>query len=199
MKSKKKIGFVPTVLKELIEERIKIKPGLKKLKKETSKYRDLYAQQYALKTVSNAFYGYLGFAASRWYLRPCAEATTAYGRYYIHKIINLAKKENFEIIYGDTDSIFMKTNNASKEKIQQFLTTVNKNLPGIMELEHEGNFIRGLFVSKKTGVGGAKKKYALLDAKGNITIRGFEKVRRDWSPLAKETQEKILNLVLNED
>ncbi|NOR85409.1 hypothetical protein GQ473_04770 [archaeon] len=193
----KKEGFVPQVVKDLINERIKIKQELKKQKKETIKYRDLYAQQYALKTVSNAFYGYLGFAASRWYLRPCAQATTAFGRYYIHKIINMAEKENFKIIYGDTDSIFLKTGNTTKEKIHEFLNNVNKTLPGIMELEHEGSFIRGIFVAKKTGIGGAKKKYALLDNKGNITIRGFEQVRRDWSPLAKETQEKILTLVLN--
>ncbi|MCK5474459.1 MAG: ribonuclease H-like domain-containing protein [Candidatus Aenigmarchaeota archaeon] len=191
-----KKGFVPKVLNELIDERITLKKELKSKTKGTTEFKDAYAKQYALKTISNAFYGYLGFAGSRWYKRECAEATTAYGRHYIHKIIDMAKKDGFETIYGDTDSIFLKAKN-NGEKPEEFAKKVNNTLSGIMELEFEGSFVRGIFVAKKTGIGGAKKRYALLDEKGNITIRGFEKVRRDWSPLAKETQEKVLSWVLN--
>jgi DNA polymerase elongation subunit (family B) len=42
----------------------------------------------------------------------------------------------------------------------------------------------------------AKKRYALMDEKGNLKIRGLEKVRRDWSSLAKRIQEEILKLIL---
>jgi len=44
--------------------------------------------------------------------------------------------------------------------------------------------------------GGAKKKYALIDKKGELKITGFESVRRNCSPIAKELQEKVLTLVL---
>ena len=81
---------------------------------------------------------------------------------------------------------------------KKYLHEVNSHLPGIMELEFEGTFRRGIFVKKKTGTGGAKKRYALIDNKGNLTIRGFEKVRRDWSKLSKDTQEKVLRLVLSD-
>ena len=66
-----------------------------------------------------------------------------------------------------------------------------------MNLEYEGFFIRGLFAKKKHGEGGAKKRYALIDEDGNVIIKGFEKVRKDWSILAKNTQEKVLGLILN--
>ena len=42
----------------------------------------------------------------------------------------------------------------------------------------------------------AKKRYALSDEKGNLKIRGLEKVRRDWSNLAKRAQGEILKLIL---
>jgi len=31
-----------------------------------------------------------------------------FGRYYITKVIEMAKKEGFEVIYADTDSCFVK-------------------------------------------------------------------------------------------
>jgi len=55
-----------------------------------------------------------------------------------------------------------------------------------------------LFVLKRGGVGGAKKKYALKDSKGKIKIRGFETVRRDWCKLTRNLQSEILADVLNE-
>ncbi|HLC89108.1 MAG TPA: DNA polymerase domain-containing protein, partial [Candidatus Nanoarchaeia archaeon] len=44
----------------------------------------------------------------------------------------------------------------------------------------------------------AKKKYALLDEKGKMKITGFETVRRNWSILAKEVQEQVLRLILED-
>ena len=65
-----------------------------------------------------------------------------------------------------------------------------------MELDLEGFFKRGIWVTKRTGEFGAKKKYALIDEKNNLKVRGFETVRRDWCALARETQNKILELIL---
>ena len=67
-----------------------------------------------------------------------------------------------------------------------------------MELELDNFYKRGIFVMKKTGELGAKKKYALIDDKGKIKIRGFESVRRDRCELAKETQDVVLKKVLEE-
>jgi DNA polymerase I/DNA polymerase-2 len=65
-----------------------------------------------------------------------------------------------------------------------------------MHIELEGFYQRGIFIPKEVGGGTAKKRYALIDEKGNLKIRGLEKVRRDWSHLAKRTQEEILRLIL---
>jgi len=67
-----------------------------------------------------------------------------------------------------------------------------------MELDLEGFFKRGLWVTKRTGDFGAKKKYALIDEQDKIKIRGFETVRRDWCDLAREVQNKVIRLVLED-
>ena len=72
------------------------------------------------------------------------------------------------------------------------------NLPGVMELEYQGFYSGGIWVSTKTGEGGAKKKYALIDEKDHIKIVGFETVRRNWSFIAKDVQKEVLNIILKE-
>ncbi len=76
-----------------------------------------------------------------------------------------------------------------KDKAQSFIFQVNQNLPEGMELEFEGFFQRGFFVTKK--------RYALIQD-GNIVVKGLELVRRDWAPVAKKTQEKVLRALLEE-
>ncbi|VVB66174.1 DNA polymerase PolB subunit 2 [Candidatus Gugararchaeum adminiculabundum] len=75
---------------------------------------------------------------------------------------------------------------------------VNGALPEKMELEFEGIYPRGVFVTKQPGPKGAKKKYALIAEDGRIKIRGFELVRRDWSAMAKNTQKSVLEAILKE-
>ena len=193
---KKKKGFVSTEIKELIKRRNEIKQKLKKLKPHSKEYNLINNEQFAAKTVANATYGYLGFAGSKWYCIECADSSAAFGRFYIKKIINEAETEKFTVIYADTDSLFVKTKGNLKKKVKTFLEKTNKILPGIMELSLQGIYKRGIFIPRGVGPGTAKKRYALINEKGVLTIRGLEKVRKDWCNVAKYTQEKVLKLVL---
>jgi len=100
------------------------------------------------------------------------------------------------ILVHNTDSVFLKKDNI-KEEMDEFLDEVNQQLPEFMQLEFEGFFTRGFFTSTASGEG-AKKKYALLSEDGSMKITGFEQVRRDWSPIAKKTQKKVLRKVLED-
>jgi DNA polymerase I len=190
-------GLVPYVLDYLVDMRMKIKKELKTLDKDSDAYTRMNARSHALKILANSFYGYLGYARSRWYSRPCAESVTAWGRKHIMETISTAEARGFTVLYSDTDSIFLLYKD--KQHVMDFMHDFNRSLPEKMELELEGFFTRGVFVSKKGGEErGAKKKYALLGEDGRIKIRGFELVRRDWSSVAKETQLKVLEAILKE-
>ena len=76
-----------------------------------------------------------------------------------------------------------------KSQAQKFLKDLNSELPENMELEYEGFYRRGFFVSKK--------RYAVIED-GEIIAKGLELVRRDWAPLAKDTQQGILMAILKE-
>ena len=76
-----------------------------------------------------------------------------------------------------------------KENVDKFLISVNQELPPGMELEFEGFYERGFFVTKK--------RYALIQD-DKIVVKGLELVRRDWAPVAKKTQEKVMMAILRD-
>lgn len=192
--SSKKEGFIPKIIKDLIIRRNRIKEMLKKDPKNVV----LKARSYALKTVANSSYGYMGFSGSRWYSRECAASITAWAREYIQSVIKRAEKD-FNVIYSDTDSVAIALENKTHKDALKFLEEVNKELPSLMELELEDFYERGIFVMKKGEEShGAKKKYALINRHGDLKIRGFETVRRDWSAIARETQLEVLKIILKE-
>ncbi|MBW2991890.1 DNA-directed DNA polymerase [Candidatus Woesearchaeota archaeon] len=189
----KKKGFLPSLLEDLISRRARIKQIMKKEKNVL-----LEARSEALKVLANSFYGYFGFFGARYYSIECARSITAYGRFYINKTVEYAKKEGFKVLYGDTDSVFITLDGKKKKDAEEFLEKINSELPGVMELELEGFYPSGIFVSAKIGAFGAKKRYALLDQQDNIKIVGFETVRRNVSDIAKNTQEEVLKIILRE-
>ncbi|MEM2618458.1 MAG: DNA-directed DNA polymerase [Candidatus Hadarchaeales archaeon] len=186
----RKEGFIVPVLQRLVEERLKLKAQLKGLEKDSGEYRLLFARQNALKIITNSFYGMLGFSRARWYSKECAESITSFGRCYIHKTIDMARNFGFKVIYGDTDSLHCKLDGKTREDASKFLRQVNEELPGMIELELEGFYPRGVYLTKK--------RYALIDEKGRLTVKGLEFVRRDWAGIAKKTQEKVLDAILRE-
>lgn len=189
----KQTGFIPDLLKNIIEKRRKFKNEYHKNPSPT-----LRARSNAFKLIANAAYGYQGFFGARYYSLEAAASTAYFARQNIKNAIENFKKANFKVVYSDTDSVAIVLEKHSKKSALETLKKINEELPGVMELELEGFFKRGIWVTKRSGKIGAKKKYALIDEKGNIKIRGFETVRRDWCNLSRKLQNKVLELVLKD-
>jgi len=179
-------GFYREVLSRLIATRDEIKAKLKSFKPESPHYRLLDARQKAVKVITNATYGYAGWIGARWYIKPVAEAATAWGRYTISNTIKLAEKAGLEVVYGDTDSIFIKY---EPEKIDAFIKQIEKELG--LEIKPDKIYTRILFTE-------AKKRYCGLLPDGRLDIVGLEVIRGDWAEVAKGVQEKVLEIVLKE-
>ena len=184
-------GFFSKMLANIIETR-------KKYKKDYNKNPSnlLKARSNSFKLLANAAYGYLGYFGARYYCREAAASTAALARKEIKEAIAEIEKKGYKIVYSDTDSIAFLQGKHSKKQVNDMLEEINKHLPGIMELDLEGFFKRGIWVTKRTGDFGAKKKYALLGEDGKTKIKGFETVRRDWCGLARETQNNVLEMIL---
>jgi len=189
-----KKATIPKMLEEILNKRIKLKQKMKDLNKNSSQYKQIYAEQWSLKILLNSTYGYLAYSRARWYCFKCARSILKYTHKYIHNVFEEAEKFNLKTIYSDTDSAFVLYKN--KKDIFNFLDYINKKLPGVLYLSLDNIYKRGLFVSKKQDEKSAKKRYALIDEQNNLKITGFEYVRRDWSNIARNTQKQVLDILL---
>lgn len=176
-------------------------------------------RQFAIKILMNAVYGYLGYEGSRLYKKEVAEAVTIWGQIILKWSKTVLENNGYEVIYGDTDSVYVKPKETTFFSLlkegKRLIDIINKSYPQLakkfgsedcnLEMEFEKIFKKLLFVSKKgTKDGeGAKKKYAyilLWENKKKITdevkFTGFEQVRSDTPKLARDTQTKVVEMVM---
>src|SRR6266571_3837276 len=179
-------GFYRIVLTKLIEARKTTKAELKRTAKGDSRYPLLKAREKAVKVMTNAVYGYAGWAGARWYSKEVAESAAALGRETINRAIALAKSLGLSVFYGDTDSLFV---NYEEKLVQKFQAEIDRQLG--LEINLSEIYKRILFTE-------AKKKYAGLKTDGQIDVVGLEAVRGDWSNLARDVQNAVLRMVLED-
>jgi DNA polymerase I len=187
-------GFIPGVLRWLLQKRVEVKNRMK-AEADAERKKLLDVEQQAVKLLANSMYGYYGFQRARWYCRECAEAIAGWGRDYIQKTIKIAEGEGFDVVYGDTDSVYItradiKDQDEIIKKAMVFQKNINDALPEDMELKYEDFYLRGIFITKK--------RYAVINRQGKMTVRGLETRRRDWCEAAKKTQQGVLDALLKD-
>jgi DNA polymerase I len=195
-------GMIPCILERLMKERQAVK---REMRKETKgeRVRELKAKQFALKIMSNAFYGYFGYPRSKVYSLDIANAITAFGRETIKRTKDyIEEKYKYRVVYGDTDSVMVKVPFEELEDMKKAGEDVAKNvtsvLKGVMELDFEKAFKRFLPLTKKRYAA-----WCFEVANGGwiekMETKGIETVRRDWCDLTSETIEKLLEIILKEN
>lgn len=102
---KEPVGFVPSIIGNILKERVRIKTMMKASENPREK-QILDVQQQALKRLANSMYGVYGYSRFRWYRIECAEAVTAWGRDFIKKTMKQAEDYGFKALYADTDGFY---------------------------------------------------------------------------------------------
>ena len=179
-------GFYKEALTYLINVRGSIRQKMKPLNPKTVEYHVLDARQKAVKIITNAAYGYAGWVGARWYIKPVAEAASAWGRHIILVASQMAEKAGIQVVYGDTDSLFL---NYDQTKVQKLEEEIKRDLKLDVEI---GEVYKRIFFTE------AKKRYAGLRQDGSLDIVGLEVIRGDWAEVAKKVQEHVLEIILNE-
>ncbi len=118
--------------------------------------------QGALKVILNASYGVFGADSFDLYCPPVAEATAAIGRYSITQILNHCRSVGIQVLYGDTDSLFLK--NPSKEQIDEVMRYTEHELG--MGIDVDKTYRYAVFSSRK-------KNYLGVLENGNVDVKGL--------------------------
>jgi len=121
----------------------------------------------ALKVVLNASYGVFGADRFALYCPPVAEATAAIGRYAISQTLETARQLGIEVLYGDTDSLFIES--PDPQILKKLVDWSKSSLH--MELEVDKNY-RYLALSSR------KKNYLGVKPDGSVDIKGLTGKKR---------------------
>ena len=163
---------------------------------------------HAIKILMNSFYGVLGTPACRFFRPQLAGAITTLGREILLWSKQRAEGFGFEVLYGDTDSLFVQSNQsnaqAALEEGRKLVERLNADLTSFvterwgvesrLELELERLYRKLHFPLVRHGTAGARKRYVGLIGEGEgseIVFTGMEVVRRDWTGLAKQVQREL--------
>src|SRR3989338_8819516 len=201
------------ILPELIQHLFDLREKAKKEKNEL--------ESNAIKILMNSFFGVLANPTCRFYSLEVANAITHFGQFIIKLSGEKIRELGYDVIYGDTDSLFVNPNaNANNEakpivdyeeakkigtKIQKFIEEFyvgyikeNYNRKSVLELKFEKTFKKFILPKVRGSDEGAKKRYAGIvekDGKDRTEFTGLEFVRRDWTEAAKKFQLELLSIV----
>ncbi len=181
------------VLPEILDTLWQVREEMRKKKDETGRY--------AVKTTMNSFWGALANPSSRYFSMDLANSITGNARFVIQEAIKFVQGKKYEVIYSDTDSMYViAKKDATKEgkKLEKEVNDYFRKLvkqkfkrESFLELEFEKVYSKFLMPKLRGGVRGAKKRYAgLVD--GKLEVVGMESVRGDWTDLARRFQRELL-------
>lgn len=194
-------GVLPTEIRKLVESRREVKKLMKNPDLPNDMMLHYHIRQMALKLTANSMYGCLGFSNSRFFAKNLAALITFKGREILTHTKDLVQRMNFDVIYGDTDSLMINTNIVDYDQVFQIGHKIKQEVNKIykqIELDIDGVFKYLLLLKKKkyAAVTLNKGKDGLLVAE--TEYKGLDIVRRDWSRLASEAGKFVLHQILND-
>jgi len=203
-------GLTRSIITDLLKERDEKKSLMKKYKSGTPEYELYNLQQSVLKIIMNTYYGVSGYPRFRLFDHDIGGATTSTGRAIIEYTKKIIENEGFKVIYGDTDSSFVRIDGGDTNdiisKAKSIEDKLNKSYPQFAkdQLGAETSYFSTKFekLYKRFYQGGRKKRYAgnLVWKEGehrdDVDIVGFEFKRSDSSKITKEVQQTVITMIL---
>jgi DNA polymerase, archaea type len=152
---KQREGAFPQKLHEFKEERVR----QKKLGNEV--------KQLGLKILINGGYGLFGSPAFKYADVRVAELVTAFGRSTLRSMQDMAASLGFEVVAGDTDSLFL--NGGSDIALQELIKQCKEKMG--VDVEHRQTFVKAVIIKKK--------HYFGVTSDGKIKAVGMEGKKND--------------------
>ena len=192
--------FLPGIIEQLWQERDQAKLN-----------KDAAVSQ-AIKIIMNSFYGILGSNGCRFFDARLASSITERGHEIIQRTASWIEEKGYDVIYGDTDSVFvylksrhtlkqakqvgqslqLQLNNYWQETLQQEF-----NIDSCLEIEFERHYQHFLMPTIRGSDLGSKKRYAGITAQDELIFKGLEAVRSDWTAISKEIQIQLYKMVFD--
>src|ERR687897_1742106 len=182
---KRRRGLTSLLIGSLRDLRVRYYKQLSKDKTTTIDNRQLYEViSQAIKVILNASYGVMGAEIFPLYCLPVADATAAIGRVTTTRTIEKCKQIGIEVIYGDTDSLFLK--NPSSEKVKDISEWARSQLEVDLEIDKTYRYV--VFSD-------LKKNYLGVLGDGTVDVKGLTGKKSHTPPFIRKAFYKILEIL----
>lgn len=207
----KKKGFIPKVMEDLFNERDKYRKILESgiYKRGTDDWLLAWNKSEYVKQLANSVYGMFAYKGFRLYVPKLSESTTYVGRKTLDWTKKIAQENGYNVIYGDTDSVFITGwKNGTPEQImeesEKLRDKINKSYDEFVEqfgikkhklsIKSEELFDNVTFIGVKKRYFG-KMVYKRGEKVDLLEIIGFETKRSDTSIFTRNFQKIFMNMV----
>ncbi len=225
-----RLGIMTEVIIEMRKLREQIREDKNQALKDadTEKFSLLNNEEKVAKGVLASVYGVMGFSGFRLFNENCANIITGVARGTITRIIENLETEDFHIIYGDTDSVFIQTHDVDSgfkamDMINDVMYKYMKELgvdEDVIKVNFEKFFKWVMFTNVavkklknklyKRKVDAAKKKYIgfvshvqsgprEMKEVNELYYKGFELRRSDSAQVLKDVMRKFFILMEDGD
>ncbi|MCS5556194.1 MAG: hypothetical protein NZ778_06800, partial [Arenicellales bacterium] len=210
-----RLGLVPQLLEQLMQSREVHKAALSAAR-ESGDEAEAFLQdqlQYAVKILMNSFYGVFASSFYRFTHPDLGASITEWARHNIREIIAHVEKDGHEVVYSDTDSIFVKAPvdkespinkppedspiHAEWERAKAETLRFGESLAS--EFTKEGAELELETALSAFFSHGAKKRYVgrVVWPREEMLIRGYEVRRTDSFALLTRTMTEMFEMILD--
>ncbi len=186
------------LLVEVVEPFLKRRLYFKHLKKRLGEPAKTWAEQRQseLKLLLVSSYGYSGNNFNRFGNPLTFEWINKISRIVMEKVYEIARSRGFQIVYSDTDSIFVKKAGAKIEDFERLAEEIGEATKLPIKVDRVYKFLVLLPMKTDKKLGGTKRYYGRL-VSGELDFKGIEIRRHDYPQYIKEFQHKLADKLLS--
>ncbi len=184
-------GLLPTVIEKVLKRRLYIKEVKQKFDINSPEWLWCEQRLGSLKNILVSLYGTTGSFWNRYSNVLALEEINKISREVLIKTKDIVQELGFELVYADTDSVFLKKQDASRldyENVKDMLI-LETGLP--ISLQHHYKFVMLLPLEADEKME-AVKHYFGITQDNELIARGIEIRRHDVPSFIKEFQTELL-------
>ena len=183
-------GLLPTIVERYLKRRIYFKKLLKDLPEGSTEYVWCEQRVNSLKNILVCLYGSTGSLWNRYGNVLAFEEINRLSREVLIKTKDIVQQLGYELVYADTDSVFIKRTESARD-YNEVIGTLSKQtgLSVSIDYHHKFLFLLPLEADEKIEV---LKHYFGITFDGELVVRGIEIRRHDVPAFIKRFQTQLL-------
>lgn len=191
-------GLLPTIVERFLDRRLYLESLSKRCSEGNREYKWCQQRLDSLKNILVCLYGTTGSIWNRHSNVRVFEEINRLSREILIKTKDVVQKFGYELIYADTDSVFVKGPNGitSTDHYGKIVSILRRETGLPLSMEHDFKYLVLLPLEAGEKIETLKQYYGITH-EGQLVVRGVEIRRHDTPKFIKEFQTELLSTLFD--